>query len=100
MEIAASTTLLDYLRKMELINQLYEYEGMIFDCLVTHNGNKHLWIKKATGLGISEFMLRLMVLCLKDNALPGSQMCIVTGPRIDLAIPLIDRMKKQGKFII
>lgn len=33
-------------------------------------------------------------LCLKDNALLGSQMCIVTGPRIDLAIALIDRMKK------
>ena len=31
-------------------------------------------------------------LCLKDNALSGSQMCIVTGPRIDLAIALIDRM--------
>jgi hypothetical protein len=46
-------------------------------------------------LGISEFMLRFMAwLCLKDNALAGSQMCIVTGPRIDLAIALIDRMKK------
>jgi late competence protein required for DNA uptake (superfamily II DNA/RNA helicase) len=33
-------------------------------------------------------------LCLKDNALSGSQMCIVTGPRIDLAIALIERMKK------
>jgi late competence protein required for DNA uptake (superfamily II DNA/RNA helicase) len=33
-------------------------------------------------------------LCLKDDDLPGSQMCIVTGPRIDLAIALIDRMKK------
>jgi late competence protein required for DNA uptake (superfamily II DNA/RNA helicase) len=32
-------------------------------------------------------------LCLKDNALSGSQMCIVTGPRIDLAIALINRMK-------
>jgi late competence protein required for DNA uptake (superfamily II DNA/RNA helicase) len=40
-------------------------------------------------------MLRFMAwLCLKDNALAGSQMCIVTGPRIDLAIALIDRMKK------
>jgi late competence protein required for DNA uptake (superfamily II DNA/RNA helicase) len=83
---------------------LYDYEEIIFDTLVTHkNGNdnhfssgkKHLWIKKATGLGISEFMLRFMAwLCLKDNALAGSQMCIVTGPRIDLAIALIDRMKK------
>ncbi|MFL6486338.1 MAG: DEAD/DEAH box helicase family protein [Nitrososphaera sp.] len=73
--------------------------------MVTQNGNtnynKHFWIKKATGLGISEFMLRFMAwLCLKDNTLSGSQMCIVTGPRIDLAIALIDRMKKlfAGKY--
>jgi late competence protein required for DNA uptake (superfamily II DNA/RNA helicase) len=32
--------------------------------------------------------------CLKDNALSGHQMCIVTGPRIELAIALIDRIKK------
>jgi hypothetical protein len=74
---------------------LYDYEQIIFDSLVTQISNKHLWIKKATGLGISEFMLRFMAwLCLKDNALSGSQMCIVTGPRIDLAIALIDRMKR------
>jgi hypothetical protein len=83
---------------------LYDYEKIVFDSLVSSrsytqhgntNANKHLWIKKATGLGISEFMLRFMTwLCLKDNALSGSQMCIVTGPPIDLAIALIDRMKK------
>jgi Terminase RNaseH-like domain len=74
---------------------LYDYEQTIFDALVTQTSNKHLWIKKATGLGVSEFMLRFMAwLCLKDNSLSGSQMCIVTGPRIDLAIALIDRMKK------
>jgi hypothetical protein len=29
---------------------------------------KHLWIKKATGLGVTEFMLRLMVwLCLRND---------------------------------
>jgi late competence protein required for DNA uptake (superfamily II DNA/RNA helicase) len=58
--------------------------------------NKHLLTNKATGLGISEFMLRFMAwLCLEhDNELSGSQMCIVTGPRIDLAIALIDRMKR------
>lgn len=33
-------------------------------------------------------------LSLKDDRLSESQMCIVTGPRIDLAITLIDRMKK------
>ena len=80
---------------------LYDYEKVIFNCLVTQDdnsnssNNKHLWIKKATGLGVSEFMLRFIAwLCLKDNALSGSQMCIVTGPRIDLAIALIDRMKR------
>jgi hypothetical protein len=73
----------------------YDYEQIIFQLLVALNGNKHIWIKKATGLGISELMLGFMAwLCLKDKALSGSQMCIVTGPRIDLAITLIDRMKK------
>ena len=85
---------------------LYDYEKIIFDSLSSshiisnnvttgRNYNKHLWIKKATGLGITEFMLRYMAwLYLKDNKLTGSQMCIVTGPRIDLAITLIDRLKR------
>jgi Terminase RNaseH-like domain len=70
---------------------LYDYENIIYDTLQEH---KHVWVKKATGLGVSEFMLRYMAwLCLKDDALSGSHMCIVTGPRIELAIALIDRMK-------
>jgi hypothetical protein len=58
---------------------LYDYEQIIFDSLVTSDGNdnssnKHIWIKKATGLGISEFMLRFMAwVCFKDTALSGSQ---------------------------
>ncbi|MFL6432927.1 MAG: DEAD/DEAH box helicase family protein, partial [Nitrososphaeraceae archaeon] len=88
------------LPKREAVDKpLYDYEKIIFDDLDTKNGNtnhsKYIWIEKATGLGISEFMLRFMAwLCLKDNVLSGSQMCMVTGPRIDLAIALIDRMKK------
>jgi hypothetical protein len=66
---------------------IFDYEKIIFDCLESHS---HIWIKKATGLGITEFMLRFMAwLCLRDNTLSGSEMCIVTGPRIDLAIGLI-----------
>jgi hypothetical protein len=69
----------------------YDYESIIFHSL---DGNNHIWIKKATGLGITEFMLRYMTwLCLKDDKLKGTQMCIVTGPRIDLAITFIERMK-------
>ena len=54
----------------------------------------HLWIKKATGLGISEFFLYLIPwLCVRDDQFRGCQMCIVTGPNIDLAKKLIKRMK-------
>ena len=108
---------------------LFDDEQMLFDILQQH---KHVWIKKATGLGVTEFMLRYMTwLCFNgttvnvssiasesrskielsgrsiasDNSytapesrskmrLSGTQMCIVTGPRIELAITLIDRMKE------
>jgi hypothetical protein len=47
---------------------MYDYEKIIFDYLVTNSYSIHLWIKKATGLGISEFMLRFMAwLCLKHT---------------------------------
>jgi hypothetical protein len=55
---------------------------------------KHLFVKKATGLGCSEFFLRFMAwLCLKDDDYRNSQMVIVTGPNQELAIKLIKRMK-------
>jgi hypothetical protein len=55
---------------------------------------KHLCIKKATGLGISTFFLRLMAwLCLYNDDYRDSQMAIVTGPNIELAVKLIKRMK-------
>jgi hypothetical protein len=70
---------------------LFDYERQVYHEL---RKSKYLWIKKATGLGISEFMLRYIAwLCLKDDGLKGSRMCIVTGPRIDLAITLIARIK-------
>jgi hypothetical protein len=76
-------------KKNRIDKPLYDYEKTIFDSLsppssvsTYDNITKHLWIKKATGLGIPEFMLRYMAwLCLKDNKLSGSQMCVVTGPR-------------------
>jgi hypothetical protein len=39
---------------------LFDYEQMLFDTL---QSNKHIWIKKATGLGVTEFMLRYMACC-------------------------------------
>ena len=45
-------------------------------------------------LGVTEFFLRLMAwLCLRNDEYQNSQMCIVTGPNIDIAIKLIKRMK-------
>jgi hypothetical protein len=55
---------------------------------------KHLWVKKATGLGVTEFMLRFMaLLCLCNDDYRNSEMVIVTGPNQELAIKLIKRMK-------
>lgn len=48
----------------------------------------------STGLGITEFFLRLLGwLCSKDDSFKGAQSCIVTGPNIDIAIKLIKRLK-------
>jgi hypothetical protein len=84
---------------------LFDYEKTLFNSLLFAELNnplnlkfkhKHLWVKKATGLGITEFMLRLMAwLCTstEDNRFRNSQMCIVTGPNIEMATKLIKRMK-------
>lgn len=79
-------------RKNGVPKPLFDYEKEIYDAL---QQTKYVWIKKATGLGITEFMLRYMAwLCLREgDKLKGSQMCIVTGPRIELAITLINRLK-------
>ena len=64
---------------------------MLFDTL---QNKKYIWIKKATGLGITEFMLRYMSwLCLKDDTYRNAQMPIVCGPNQDIAIKLIKRIK-------
>jgi hypothetical protein len=68
---------------------LFEYEQLLSNTLENH---KHVWIKKATGLGITEFMLRYIAwLRVRNDSLrrEGAQICIVTGPRIELDIELI-----------
>ena len=76
---------------------LFDYEKILYDSLMSVDGSfkdKHLWVKKATGLGVTEFMLRMMAwLCTKDNQWRNCQMCIVTGPNIDIATKLIKRTK-------
>ena len=49
---------------------LYDYEEIICNSLIGEQlTRKHLWIKKATGLGVSEFMLRFMAWLTGDRAM-------------------------------
>jgi hypothetical protein len=82
---------------------MFDYEKLLYDSLLIPDfynplqftfKHKHLWVKKATGLGVTEFFLRFMAwLCLRSDDYRNSQMCIVTGPNQELAIKLIERMK-------
>jgi len=71
---------------------MFDYEKILYDSIFLVNDvsnpnnfkHKHLWVKKATGLGVTEFFLRLMAwLSLRNDDYQNSQMCIVTGPNID-----------------
>jgi hypothetical protein len=76
---------------------IFDYEKILYDSLMSVDGSfkdKRIGVKKATGLEVTEFMLRMMAwLCTKDNQWRNCQMCIVTGPNIDMAIKLIKRAK-------
>jgi len=81
---------------------LFDYEKILYETLMNVDGtfkDKHLWVKKSTGLGVTEFMLRIVAwLCTSDQMhIENSQMCIVTGSNIDVAIKLIRRLKNIFK---
>jgi hypothetical protein len=85
--------------KEGLEKPIFDYQELLYEALLSPDfcnplnhdfKDKHLWIKKATGLGVTEFFLRFMAwLCLMNDNYKNSQMCIVTGPNIDIAIKLI-----------
>jgi hypothetical protein len=57
---------------------LFPYEKILYDTLQNH---KHVWVKKSTGLGITEFILRYMVwLATRDDTYRNTQMPIDTWP--------------------
>jgi hypothetical protein len=71
---------------------LFDYQKLIYDKLQETN---FLLIRKAAGIGGTELLLRYLCwVCTKDNDMQGQRACIVTGPRIDLAITLIDRLRE------
>ena len=68
---------------------IFDYAKLLYESLLIpgfHNllnhtfKHNHLWVKKATGLGVTVFFLRFMAwLCIRNNDYHNSQMCIVTG---------------------
>lgn len=70
---------------------IFAWQQTLYDALQDY---KHIWIKKSTGLGATEFMLRYLAWAIVNNHFKqGARACIVTGPRVDLAVTLIDRFK-------
>lgn len=68
------------------------------EILVDNKKNKHVSVLKAAGLGISELALRWIAwLCLRNDDLKGSQVVIFTGPRLELAVSLMNRLKDLFK---
>jgi hypothetical protein len=77
---------------------MFDYEKKIFKALGRKSAegrkDKHVWVKKATGLGVTEFALRYMAWLCYTRDYAGAQMCIVTGPNKELAKGLILRLKE------
>ena len=76
---------------------LFDYQKLIYNTLMTESGSfkdKHLYLLKSSGIGASELFLRLMAwLCTKDDTYRNSQMVIIPGPNLSLAVKLIQRLK-------
>jgi hypothetical protein len=102
-DLAALTSIIGLSTKEEKEKAIFDCEKILYNALldndysnISHHTfkHKHLWVKKSTDLGVTEFFLRLMVwLCLRNNDYENSQKRIVTKVNIYIAIKLIKRMK-------
>lgn len=80
--------------------KIFDYEQEIEKYLKNY---KNIWLKKARGLGITEFMLRyLSYLCVSTNQWRNWRAHIITGPRIELAEEEIRRIKSlfTSKYVL
>lgn len=74
-----------------IYHPVYEYEQELLESL---EHNKCVAVYKATGLGITEFMLLWIIWkCYTDPFFTNKVACIITGPNVDLAQDLILRAK-------
>ena len=70
---------------------IYDYEIEIVKYLDKY---KHIWLKKARGLGVTELLLRYMGwLSLSSDRYRGTRFVVVTGPKVKIAWDLIHRLK-------
>jgi hypothetical protein len=82
-------------RKDGVEHKIYDYEMQLANAL---DNNKSVFVKKSRGLGITEILLRYMAwLAVRNNDYSGCRFHVVTGPRINLAEELIDRI--HGLFM-
>jgi hypothetical protein len=78
-------------RKDNVEKPIFDYEQ---DVIKTLDSYDDIWIKKARGLGITEILLRYMSwLAVRNSDYTSKRFHIVTGPRIDLAEELINRIR-------
>ena len=67
------------------------YQKTLYEALQNH---KHLWCLKSRGIGVTTFLLRYIAwCCISGIFFTNARVCIITGPRIDLAEDLIARFK-------
>ncbi len=73
---------------------IFDYEMQLVNALAKPTLNKSIFVKKARGLGITEILLRYMSwLAVFDSTYHNCRFHIVTGPRINLAEELTDRIR-------
>ena len=83
----------------EFPRPLYDFQKQIIDAIEKY---RLLWLLKSRGNGSSELLLRYLAYLATVKAeepahaplLRNSQMCLVTGPRLELAVSLMTRLKK------
>lgn len=81
--------------KTKLQTKIYQYENDLIESYLNH---KMVWVKKATGLGITEITIRFIAwMCTRDDQFKDNQIdvsvVIFTGTRTRLAVQIIDRLK-------
>lgn len=81
--------------KTGLPTKIYQYEDDLIKDILLH---RRVWVKKATGLGITEIIIRFIAwMCTKDDEFKTNQIdvsvVIITGTRTRLSIQIIERIR-------